>query len=139
MGQELIEYTSNFINIMVNILSEFKNIIEEKQKKPYRPINQLPFLNNLTNTYNNYMGQIKNYNLLITDIKNNIDVFVNQINDNEYNNKINKLNDSLIKIQEKILRYDLAEDIDNIVELREKKNEKEKKYYSLQEKLSKDN
>lgn len=139
LGQELIEYTSNFINIMVNILSEFKNIIEEKQKKPYRPINQLPFLNNLTNTYNNYMGQIKNYNLLITDIKNNIDVFVNQINDNEYNNKINKLNDSLIKIQEKILRYDLAEDIDNLVELREKKNEKEKKYYSLQEKLSKDN
>lgn len=129
----------NLVGFMEEVIGKFGELIAEKKKKPFVPVNKYPASDKLLIAYQQFGEIINQYNESVKLLLREISILKTKSQNDQLIKESERLGNKIIDLNIKVKRYELAADIDKVQLLRGKKDKAEQEIKKLQEELEREN
>jgi len=129
----------NLVKLIEEVADKIKELIVEKEKKPFVSIKEFPSDDKLLTAYRQFAEMVKQYNEALELLLMEIDTLKTRSQNDQLVKESENLSNKIKDTNTKIKRYELAADIDKIQLLKRERERIEQEIKKLQEKLEQEN
>lgn len=130
---------SNLVGLMEEVAGKFRELINEKKKKPFVSIKEFPASDKLLTAYQQFAEMANQYNEAVELLIIEVNTLKTKSQNDQLVKESEKLSNKIEDMNTKIKRYELSADIDKIQLLKREKDKIEQEIKKLQEELEQKN